>query len=296
MPLAEGVPELGKGAVLITGGFGGMGLALAEALVRQAGAPVALVARGELPPRADWAAHLRRSDGTVAQRIRAVEWLESLGAKVAVLAADVSNVEEMRAAVTAAEATLGPIKGVIHAAGVIDDAPIIGKSPLAVEDVFTPKVHGTQVIDALFPDGRLDWMVLCSSSSTITAPAGQVDYVAANEYLNAFARSRAGGKTRVMAIDWGVWADTGMAAEAMAARIGRKPRPLDPVDLPLFDRAGFDAAGNRVLEAVWTTDRWVIGEHRTRAGEALLPGTGYLELVAEAMAVQGEALPGTSAT
>jgi acyl transferase domain-containing protein/thioesterase domain-containing protein/acyl carrier protein len=291
VPLAERMPDLGQGAVLITGGFGGMGLALAEAIVRQAGVPVALVARGELPPRADWAAWLRRSDDAVARRIRAVERLEALGAKVAVLAADVSNVEEMRVAVAAAEATLGAVKGVIHAAGVIDDAPIIGKSPLAVEDVFTPKVHGTQVIDALFPDGRLDWLVLCSSSSTVTAPAGQVDYVAANEYLNAYARSRVGGKTRVVAIDWGVWADTGMAAEAMAARIGRKAAPLSPVDLPLFDKAGFDGAGNRVLEAVWTTERWVIGEHRTRAGEALLPGTGYLELVAEAMALQGEAMP-----
>lgn len=291
MPLAEAVPEVGPGAVLITGGFGGMGLALGEALAQGFGVPLALVARGELPPREDWAAWLRRSDDAVAQRIRAVERLEAMGARVAVLAADVSNVEEMRAAVAAAEAALGPIKGVIHAAGVIDDAPIIGKSPLAVEDVFTPKVHGTQVLDSLFPDGRLDWMVLCSSSSTVTAPAGQVDYVAANAYLTAFARARAGGKTRVMAIDWGVWADAGMAADAMAARTGRKAKPLEPVALALFDRAGFDATGSRVLEAVWTTDRWVIGEHRTKAGEALLPGTGYLELVAEAMALQGEAMP-----
>jgi acyl transferase domain-containing protein/thioesterase domain-containing protein/acyl carrier protein len=290
--LAEAAPAVTRGgAVLVTGGFGGMGLALARTLAREFGTPVALVARGELPPRDDWAGWLRRSDDAVARRIRAVEALEAAGVKVLPLAADVSNVEEMRAAVVEAEAALGPIRGVIHAAGVIDDAPIIGKSPLAVEDVFTPKVHGTQVIDALFPDGRLDWMVLCSSSSTVTAPAGQVDYVAANEYLNAFARARAGGKTRVTAIDWGVWADAGMAAEAMAARTGRKAKPLDAVALPLFDRAGFDGAGNRVLEAEWTTGRWVIGEHRTKAGEALLPGTGFLELVAEAMELQGEARP-----
>jgi thioesterase domain-containing protein/NAD(P)-dependent dehydrogenase (short-subunit alcohol dehydrogenase family)/acyl carrier protein len=289
--LADQVPALGDGAVLITGGFGGMGLALAEALVREKGTPIALVARGELPAREGWAAYLRRSDDAVAGRIRAVERLEAMGARVAVFAADVSNVEEMRAAVAGAEAALGPIKGVIHAAGVIDDAPIIGKSPLAVEDVFTPKVHGTQVLDSIFPDGRLDWVALCSSSSTITAPAGQVDYVAANEYLNAFARSRVGGRTRVTAIDWGVWADAGMAAEAMAARTGRKGKPLEDIDFPLFRKAGFDGLGNRVLEGVWTTDLWVIGEHRTRAGEALLPGTGYLELVAEAMAVQGELTP-----
>jgi NAD(P)-dependent dehydrogenase (short-subunit alcohol dehydrogenase family) len=167
-----------------------------------------------------------------------------------VAAADVCNIDEMRAAVAAATERFGAIHGVIHAAGVVDDAPLLGKSPSAVEEVFAPKLHGTQVLDALFPDGSLQVLVLFSSTSTVTAPAGQIDYVAANEYLNAYAKSRAGGRTRVVAIDWGIWNEVGMAADALAERLGhRPPTPPVPAGVPLLDEAGFDAAGNRLFTA-----------------------------------------------
>jgi thioesterase domain-containing protein/NAD(P)-dependent dehydrogenase (short-subunit alcohol dehydrogenase family)/acyl carrier protein len=293
LPAPEGLPPLKRGGpVLITGGFGGIGLAVAERLAREAQAPLALLARRPLPPREDWGRALRR-DGATASRIRAVRRLEGLGVPVVTLAADVANLEEMREALAEAERALGPLSGVVHAAGVIDDAPILGRDPAAVEDVLAPKVLGTQVLDALLPDGRLDWLVLFSSSSTATAPAGQVDYVAANAFLNAFARSRAGGRTRVLALNWGVWSDVGMAAEAVAARTGTgRAAEMEPVDLPLLDAAGFDAEGHRVLAAAWTpATSWVLDGHRTRAGDALLPGTGVLELAAEAMAAQGEPMP-----
>ncbi|WP_210528170.1 type I polyketide synthase [Rubellimicrobium arenae] len=288
LPAAEPVLRAG-GPVLITGGFGGIGLTLAQELVRRATAPIVLVARTPLPAREEWDAILRREGGATAARIRAVRSLEAAGGTVLTLSADVANLEEMREAKIAAEAAFGPLSGVIHAAGVVDDAPILGKSPLAVEDVFAPKVHGTQVLDALFPDGMLDWLLLCSSTSTATAPAGQVDYVAANAYLNAFARSRAGGRTRVMALDWGVWNGVGMAAEAMAARTGRTEAEPEPVDLPLLDAMGFDSEGCRLFTARWLPrSTWVLDEHRTKAGDALLPGTGVIELIAEAMQGQGE--------
>ena len=107
--------------------------------------------------------------------------------------------------------------------------------------MLSPKVHGTKVLDALFPDGSLDWLVLFSSTSTITAPAGQVDYVAANEFLNAYARSRRGGRTRVVAIDWGIWSEVGMAATALAERTGDTPKAArEPAAPPLLDAASFD--------------------------------------------------------
>ena len=62
----------------------------------------------------------------------------------------------------------------------------------------------------------------------VTGPAGQIDYVAANEFLNAFAKSRAGGKTRVVALNWGIWTGVGMAAEALADRNGAPPAPASP--------------------------------------------------------------------
>ena len=87
-----------------------------------------------------------------------------LGGQVMVAPADVCNLEDMRAAVTTASARFGPVRAVIHAAGVVDDGPLMLKTPAAIEDVFAPKLHGTLVLDRLFPDGTLDWLVLFSST------------------------------------------------------------------------------------------------------------------------------------
>lgn len=289
----EALPLRADGVTLITGGFGGIGLSIAGALIARGQRRVVLMARSALPPRARWEALTRSSlnDATV-QRIRAVQALEAQGGEVLVLQADVSNIEDMREAVSQAEASLGRVTAVIHAAGVIHDAPLLTKSLTEIEDVFTPKIHGTKVLEELFPDGALDWMVLFSSSSTVTAPVGQVDYVAANEYLNAYAKSRSGGKTRVLAIDWGIWSGVGMAADAMAARLAGDAEPTradTPEDVPMLSQITLDEGGHRLfLKTLDAKADWVLNEHRTKAGDAVMPGTGYLQLAAQALNAQGE--------
>lgn len=276
--------------VLITGGFGGIGLTVAEDLIRRNGARITLIARRALPDRATWGRYLAAHDAAdpISRRIMALQRLEALGGHVMVAPADVCNAEDMAAAVKAAEARFGRVQVVIHAAGVVDDGPLMLKTPAQVEEVFAPKLHGTQVLNRLFPDGSIDLMVLFSSTSTITGPAGQIDYVAANEYLNAFAKARTGGKTRVVALNWGIWTGVGMAAEALTDRTGRVPAPMVPLQAPMLDEAGFDGQGNRMFAARYGLDRWVLDGHRTKAGQALIPGTGYLEIAAEAMRAQGE--------
>ncbi|WP_439111427.1 type I polyketide synthase [Lentibacter sp.] len=284
LPLRDG------GTYLITGGFGGIGLTLAEDLVRRHKAKIVLVARTALPPREAWEGYKLRhgSHDTVSRRISAVERLESLGGHVLVVAADVSNVEDMRGALEKVQMRFGALHGVIHAAGMIKDAPLLAKTPADIEDVFTPKLHGTDVLHQLFPDGALDFLVLFASSSTVTAPVGQVDYVAANEFLNAFAKAHQGGKTRVLALNWGIWAEVGMAAEALGLA-GETPDQSDtPLEAAILEQASFDAKGNRLFKAKLTTEHWVLNEHRTKQSHALFPGTGYLELAAEALAAQGE--------
>ena len=276
-------------------GLGGIGLTLADRLAREKRARLVLLARQELPPEETWDAKLRSGDplDPVLQRILAVRRLQRLGAEVLVIAADVCNVKDMQGAAQKAQQRFGRINLVVHAAGVVDDGPLMTKTSGGVEEVFAPKVHGLQILHDLFPDGSIDRLVLFSSTSTITAPAGQVDYVAANEYLNAYARSRAGNRTQVLAIDWGIWNEVGMAAKAMATRLGEAaPPPRHPANSPLLDQATFDGAGHRLFTATWqTADHWVLDGHRTKSGQSLLPGTGYLELAAEALQGNGETGP-----
>ena len=293
LPPAEDLAMLPERAVcLITGGLGGIGLSLAERLAREKKARLVLLARSALPASDNWDDILRTlaPDSTQVHRILAVRRLQALGAEVLVLAADVCNVNDMKAAASKAEERFGRIHAVIHAAGVVDDGPLLTKTSGSVEEVFAPKVHGVQILHELFPDGSIDWLVLFSSTSTVTAPAGQVDYVAANEYLNAYALHRAGGKTRVISVNWGVWNEVGMAAMAMAERLGEKPpAPRHPAGQPLLDEASFDTQGHRLFStALRCEDRWILDGHRTKSGQSLLPGTGHLELAAEALRGNGE--------
>ncbi|MFA9231062.1 MAG: SDR family NAD(P)-dependent oxidoreductase, partial [Microgenomates group bacterium] len=283
--------QLPQGAhVLITGGFGGIGLTVAEDMIQRFGAKITLIARRSLPEAATWDRYLATHDQAdpISRRILALKRLHALGGEVHLAPADVCNMDDMRAAVEAGVARFGPVRAVVHAAGVVDDGPLMVKSPAEVEEVFAPKLHGTLVLDRLFPDGSIDLMVLFSSTSTLTGPVGQIDYVAANEYLNAYAKSRAGGKTKVVALNWGIWTGVGMAAEALADRTGRPDAPRLPISAPMLDEASFDASGNRMFTANYAMDRWVLDGHRTKAGQALIPGTGYIEIAAEAMRAQGE--------
>lgn len=280
------------GTYLITGGFGGIGLTVAADLMQRHGANVVLLSRDELPPRERWRrlVKTRAPSDRAVRRIRALQALEALGkGTVMAVAADVTNIDRMRAAVAEAERRFGKLNGVIHAAGDIADGPILSKTQADIQQVFAPKISGLRVLDALFPDGTLDLMVLFSSTSTATRPAGQIDYVAANEYLNAWARSRRGAATRVCAINWGVWAGVGMAADAMAARQGGDgPVELEPADQPLLGMTGWDGDGNRLfLSRHAARDLWVLDDHRTIAGQALMPGTGFIELAAQALKALG---------
>lgn len=292
-PMAESSAiqwEKGK-TYLITGGFGGIGVTVAREML-SAGANVALLSRSELPDRAEWLKIVRfrgKSDKT-ARAIRTLQDLEQLPGQVRVVTGDVCNIVEMRAAVEEVKATIGKINGVIHAAGAIDDAPLLAKTTAQVEDVLAPKVHGTMVLNQLFGDGELDFLTLFSSTSTVLTPAGQVDYVAANTFLNAYAESRKSDQTQVTAVNWGIWADVGMAADSIAERNGEtRDVVARPIEAATLQNLSVEHDGTLIFSADISTDTcWMLDQHRTKLGEAILPGTGYLALIAEAMQVLDE--------
>ncbi|MDP6410097.1 MAG: SDR family NAD(P)-dependent oxidoreductase, partial [Planctomycetota bacterium] len=284
------------GVVLITGGLGGLGLTMAEHLARTSQARLALLGRSSLPPREEWAARARAGHATdpVGRTLQRILAIEELGAEVLPLAADVTDQEAMRSALAQVRRRFGRLDGVLHLAGVVDDQLLSLKSQRDVERVFAPKIHGTLVLDRLLARERLDFFVLFSSTSAVIAPVGQVDYVAANAFLNAFARSRADRRgTRTVAIDWGIWKDVGMAARALAPpeRAVEETGPLGTPH-PLLDARAHDDHGRTVLIADYRTDtHWVLDEHRTATGHALLPGTAYIELARAALAECGERGP-----
>src|SRR5262249_9477139 len=125
-----------------------------------------------------------------AGRIRQLMALEALGAEVMVVKADVTDPAQMRAVVQRACERFGTIHGVLHTAGVLDDGAIQLKDAAAANAVLAPKVRGTLVLDAALAHIELDFMVLFSSISAFTGLAGQVDYAAANAFLDAYAQAR----------------------------------------------------------------------------------------------------------
>ncbi|MFC8274223.1 SDR family NAD(P)-dependent oxidoreductase [Streptomyces sp. NPDC057271] len=271
----------GDGAWLITGGFGGMGLALARHLAERGGSRLVLVGRSPLPPRDQWE---RLTDGhPAAARVRAVQELESLGAEVLAVAADVTDEARMREAADEAVRRFGAVRGIVHAAGV----PAAGLAQLKDVDaalrVLAPKVHGALVVDALARSLNVEFTVLCSSTLALTGGFGQVDYVAANAFLDALAQHNdiAGGP-RTVSVNWDGWQDVGMAARMIGAPAGR----TGPVGHPLLDTCLSDDEHRAVYEVSLTvTGSWLIDEHRME-GSAVVPGTGHLELVRAAYAHQ----------
>jgi acyl transferase domain-containing protein/acyl carrier protein len=206
-----------QGVYLITGGLGGVGLALAEGLAKDVRARLILVGRNALPPEQAWEQWLAShgEDDATSVRIRKVLELRRLGAEVIVVAADVYDLESMRAALAPAEERFGRVRGVIHAAGVAGGGLARLKTNEEAERVMAPKVRGTLHLDRLFAGRPLDFFLLCSSVASVTGALGQIDYSAANAFLDAFAhfRSRRNG-TFTASINFPAWSEVGMAFDA----------------------------------------------------------------------------------
>ena len=201
------------GAYLITGGLGGIGLVLARYLAKTAKAKLLLTGRSALPQRQAW--ETWQGDESTAKKIRAVQELESLGAQVMVAQADVCDRPVMEKAIAEFRHKFGALHGIIHAAGIPAGGVIQRKTREIAQEVLAPKVWGTLVLDAIVKDIPLDFFVLCSSIVSIQGIFGQVDYVAANAFLDAFAhyKTTADG-TFTVAINWDAWREVGMAVPA----------------------------------------------------------------------------------
>jgi acyl transferase domain-containing protein/acyl carrier protein len=270
-----------RGVYLITGGLGGIGLVLSQHLARTARARLVLTGRSALPPRDDWdrwvEAHGR--DDATADKIRQVRELEAAGAEVLVLRADAASFSQMQDVVEEACRRFGGVDGVIHAAGVSGGGLIQLKDRGEVERVLAPKVEGALVLEALCRPLQPDFLLFCSSLLGVAGELGQVDYCAANAFLDAFAHHvvRTGGPYTV-SVDWDAWRQVGMAFRA----IGKGSRPVaavEQLDHPLVHSRLIAAPRRSVYAATFNSaESWLVDEHRM-LGNPVVPGTGHLEMV-----------------
>jgi NAD(P)-dependent dehydrogenase (short-subunit alcohol dehydrogenase family) len=203
-----------NGVYLVTGGLGGIGLAMAARLARETSARLVLFGRTGLPPRERWAAiasGAESADENTRTRVAGVLGLLDLGAQVEIVVGDVAEPEDVRRAVDLAHERFGALHGVLHTAGVPGIGLIQFKQPEDCDVVLAPKADGVRALaEALRfgePDeAELDFLALFSSITSVTGGGpGQVDYCAANAYLDAQAARLAADGRQVVSICWGEW-------------------------------------------------------------------------------------------
>lgn len=266
-----------QGVYLVTGGLGGIGLVLAEALASQWQPRLILTGRSAFPGPGEWQAWLDSHPAfdEVSRKIILLQAMERKGAEMMICQADVANPVEMAEVVRRGVERFGTIQGVIHTAGVPDGAIIQARGQKITENVFLPKVKGTMVLNQLFSSYPLDFFFICSSISAILSPIGQVGYCAANSFQDAFAQYRVmSGHGFTLSINWDTWVEVGMAVNEAMRNV-----EIIPVSHPLLEGCVIQDAKNRHYFGTFNPGRlWVLDEHRIQ-GKATLPGTGYLDMI-----------------
>jgi len=191
-------PIRAEATYLITGGLRGLGLRVAEWLVQEGARSLLLVGRHE--------------PDEVARAI--LSRLEAQGARLSIVSADVSSADDVERIVQRLASELPALGGVIHCAAVLDDGALLKQSPERFANVMRPKADGAwRLSTALARSGlKPEFFVLFSSFSAVLGSPGQSNYVAANAFLDALAHYLRGLDLPATSINWGAWAEEGMAA------------------------------------------------------------------------------------
>ncbi|WP_165799783.1 sulfolipid-1 biosynthesis phthioceranic/hydroxyphthioceranic acid synthase [Mycolicibacterium tusciae] len=230
------------GAYLVTGGLGGLGLFLAEQMATAGCGRIVLSSRSEPTP----------------ETLETIDRIRAIGTDIAVECGDISDTDTARRLVAAATATGHPLRGVLHAAAVVDDATLANISGELIERDWAPKVYGAWNLHVATAGQPLDWFCSFSSAAALVGSPGQGAYAAANSWVDAFTHWRRAQGLPATAIAWGAWARIGRAA-ALADNSKDSIAP---------------AEGAFAFEALLRHDR-------AYSGYAPITGTPWLALFAE---------------
>ncbi|MFI2213278.1 SDR family NAD(P)-dependent oxidoreductase [Streptomyces sp. NPDC020141] len=203
-PLPDGRPRA-NGTYLITGGLGALGLSLAEHLAGAGAGGLVLLGRS--------------APGAGAER--RIQALRAAGTRVETARCDIGDRAALDAVLTRVRAELPPLRGVVHAAGVLDDATVTGVTSAQLDSVLTPKADGARHLDAATEGDPLDFFVLFSSAAALVGNPGQAVYAAGNAFLDAVAESRRRRGRTALSVQWGPFAGIGLAADAGGLRGAR---------------------------------------------------------------------------
>lgn len=184
------------GTYLVTGGLGALGLHVARWMVRRGARHLVLVGRSSAS----------------ADMHHALARLEAQGARIVVASADVSREAELREVLAEVRRTMPPLRGVVHAAGVVDDGVLLEQDWARFTQVMAPKVDGAWNLHSLTRSDPLELFVLFSAGVSLIGAPGQSSYVAANAFLDALAHHRRALGLPALSVNWGLWAHGGMAA------------------------------------------------------------------------------------
>ncbi|WP_437802546.1 SDR family NAD(P)-dependent oxidoreductase [Sorangium sp. So ce693] len=209
------------GVYLVTGGMGGVGRHVAHWLASEFGARLALVGRHARDPMIEAKLEPLRRAGAAA-----VEYFSC----------DVACADEVDALIPAIQDKLGALRGIIHAAGVLNDSLLVNKTRADFERVLSPKVFGAVHLHRATARHHLDFFAAFSSLAALKGNVGQVDYATANAFLGHFAAWREGQRERgecsgiTVAIDWPLWRDGGMQVTAEIEQRLRDAFGLEPLE------------------------------------------------------------------
>jgi myxalamid-type polyketide synthase MxaC len=223
--LSDKQPEIRPDATyLITGGLGGLGLALADWLIERGARTLVLTSRR----------------GSTAEAEADLAPLRDRGATILVARADVADPSQLDATLADLDHDLPPLRGVFHLAGVLDDGIALHLDRERMWKVLSPKLRGAWNLHVRTAARQLDFFALFSSVASIIGSPGQSNYAAANAFLDALAQHRRARGLPANSINWGPWSQVGMAArdsrEGRLAATGMSS--IDPaVGLEILGRA-----------------------------------------------------------
>jgi NADPH:quinone reductase-like Zn-dependent oxidoreductase/SAM-dependent methyltransferase/acyl carrier protein len=185
---------------LISGGLGGLGLLVAAWMAEHGAGHLVLAGRRGVTP-------------AIEAKIRSIT---QAGAEVSVFQVDIGKAEQTANMLAEIAATLPPLSGVIHAAGVLDDGVLSEQTPTRFSKVLQPKLDGAWQLHCQTLSLPLEFFILFSSVTSLLGAVGQANHVSANAFLDALAHQRRALGLPALSINWGAWSEIGYAARVQA--------------------------------------------------------------------------------